>query len=856
MVLSITVKRSTPRSLYISLARFVLVTSLLIVCPGLRSAATATSLQSARIKGKVVAVTAEKREPLPGVAVSLSGPLLQGRVLQSISNAEGDYVFDGLAAGDYIVTVELQGFEKYEHKVMVAIESSVDLNVLLIPFAPTATVTVEAEDRETRRIESSLPSIVTTDTLRNAPLAREKFQDALPLLPGVVRGPDGMLNVKGARASQSGVLVSSLNATDPVTGNSAIDLPLEAVELVQVYSNPYSSEYGKFTGAVTSIETRSGSNEFRYLLTNVLPRPRLRDGKIYGIGSATPRIAVGGPIIKDKLFFFQSFEYRFIRTEVQSLPAAQRDIRLESFDSFSRVDYNINPTNRLAVSLSIFPQKIDGYNLNTFNPLETTVNFHQRGWFFAVNEQATFKNGGLLQSSFSVKDFGVDLYGNNAGPYTIAPQRRFGGWFDRQHRDSRRAEWLEVYHVPARQWHGQHAVKLGLNINYTTFDGTDISQPVRITRADATTSQSINFIGPGVLGRNNGEYAAFVQNKWTINPHVTLDFGLRFDRDGIGRENNFAPRLGFVFSPFADARTILRGGIGLFYDKITLNVGTFDQYQDSVLTTFAADGVTPIGGPRTLRNVVENNDFKNPYSVAWSFQVDQELSKRMLLRLGYEERLSRREFILDPEFQGVGSDLLVLKNAGRSRYRELQIAARYRLQEKHQLFMAYVRSLATGDLNDLNTYFGNVRNPVIRSNERSLQPFDAPNRLLFWGDIGLPYQVTATPVIDWRTGFPFSLLDEDQNFVGARNRGGRFPDFFSLDLQVTKGLKVPIPSWGMIPAKFRGKKYGGRVGIKLFNITNHWNPRDVQNNLDAGDFGTYYNTVGRSIRLKFEFVKF
>src|SRR5215213_5799462 len=431
--------------------RLVLLLPLLVILCPLQTYAA----QSGRIKGKVVAVTADKRAALPGVTVSLTGGNLQGRAVETVSDEEGEYVFDGLVAGDYVVTVELQGFEKYEHAVMVPIEASVDLNILLDPLAPRETVTVETDDRESRKTESTVAGTITTDTLRNAPLAREKYQDALPLLPGVVRGPDGMLALKGARAGQSGVLVSSLNATDPVTGLSAIDLPLEAVELVQVYSNPYSSEYGKFTGAVTTIETRSGSNDFRYLLTNVLPRPRLRDGKIYGIGSTTPRVAVGGPIIRDKLFFFQSFEYRFTRTEVQSLPAAQRDIRLESFDSFSRVDYNINATNRLAVSLSIFPQKIDGYNLNTFNPLETTANFHQRGWFFAINEQASFKNGGLLQSSLSAKQFGVDVYGNNAGPYRIAPERRFGGFFDRQHRDSRRYEWLEVYHLPTKTWRGQ-----------------------------------------------------------------------------------------------------------------------------------------------------------------------------------------------------------------------------------------------------------------------------------------------------------------------------------------------------------------------------------------------------------------
>ncbi len=101
-----------------------------------------------------------------------------------------------------------------------------------------------------------------------------------------------------------------------------------------------------------------------------------------------------------------------------------------------------------------------------------------------------------------------------------------------------------------------------------------------------------------------------------------------------------------------------------------------------------------------------------------------------------------------------------------------------------------------------------------------------------------------------------SLLDETQNYVSERNRGGRFPRFFGLDLQVTKGVTIPVPRLSQIPARFRGKKYRGRIGVKMFNITGSWNPRDVQNNLASPDFGTFYNSVGRSFRAKFEFVKF
>ena len=829
----------------------ILFSSLLILTGSNENTFAARRLQSGNLKGKVVADIPDQRKPLARVVVVLTGNLRAEKKLQVISDDEGIYNFAGLTAGDYQVSVELQGFKKYEQKISIQIEATVELNILLQPLTVSETVTVTDDKTDASRTESTVPGVITSATLRDAPLIDQKFQDALPLLPGIVRGPDGTLNIKGTRPSQSGILVSSLNVTDPVTGNPAIELPLEAVDSIQVYSNPYSAEYGKFTGAITAIETRSGSNQWRYLLTGTLPRPRFRDGKLFGISAVTPRVAVGGPIKKDKLFFFQSLEYRFVRTNVPSLEdldQQQRDIQRESFDSFSRVDYVVNPIHRLTLSFSIFPQKLEFSNLNTFNPADTTANIHQRGWFLAFNEQAALKSGALLQSSFSVKQFDADVFGNSGAPYMIAPDRNFGGWFDRQHRDSRRYEWLELYNFAPTEWRGSHAVKVGFNFSHTAFDGTDTSNPVRIVRADGTTSQFIEFVGAGALEQTQNEYSAFVQDKWSPNTRVTLDLGLRYDRDQIGGQNNLAPRLGFALVPERSGRTVVRGGIGLFYDKISLNVGAFEQYQDFRVTTFNSDGITIADGPRLYRNTVPNGgNFKNPHSLAWNLAVDHELTPRLLLRFGYEERRTKHDFIVEPVNQQLAGDgTLLLENTGQSRYRELQAVLRARLQEKRNIYLAYVRSQARGDLNDFNTYFGNLRHPVIRQNEFERQAFDAPNRLLLWGDVGLPYDIVATPVIDWRSGFPFSLIDEDQNFVGPRNSGGRFPQLVTLDLLVTKAVTIP----------FRGKKYRGRVGITVFNITNHWNPRDVQNNLDSLQFGTFYNSPDRIFRTKFELVKF
>lgn len=806
--------------------------------------------QGGSIKGKVVADIPDQRRVLPGVTVNLNSELLRDQKLQTITDSDGEFEFTGLLAGDYTITVEFSGFKKFEQKITVQIEATVEQNILLQPIPLTEQVTVTDNRTDAVRTDSSTPATVTTQNLRDAPLIDEKFQDALPLLPGVVRGPDGNLNIKGTRPSQSGILVSSLNVTDPVTGAPAIELPLEAVDTVQVHSNPYSSEFGKFTGAVTTIETRSGTNDWRYLVTGTLPRPRWRDGTIFGIGAATPRVALGGPIVKDKFFFFQSIEYRFVRTEVPSLEAlnqAQRDIKRESFDSFTRLDYVINTNNRLTGSFSVFPQKFDFFNLNTFNPSDTTANFHQRGWFLALNEQSAFKSGALLQSSFSAKQFDGDIFGNSGAPYQITPDRNFGGWFDRQHRESRRYELLEVFNFKPQTWHGSHALKTGVNFSNTSYEGTDRSTPVTISRAGGTRYQLIEFTGTGLLDRAQNEFSAFLQDKWILNNRLVLDLGLRYDRDQLGEENNLAPRLGFVLAPTRSDRTIVRGGIGIFYDKISLNIGSFEQYQSYVVTTFANDGVTIVDGPRLFQNTTPD-DLRNPYSLAWNLQVDHQVNRRLLLRLGYEDRSTRREFVLEPVTNSATANesLLLLQNSGRSRYRELQALARFRFQENRNIYLSYVRSESRGNLNDFNTYFGNQKHAVIRPDENGRQPYDVPNRLLFWGDFGLPFDIVATPVLDWHSGFPFSLLNEQQDFVGPRNEGGRFPSLMTLDLLVTKGLSIP----------FRGKKYKGRAGITIFNITNHWNPRDVQNNLDARQFGTFFNSAERSVRLKFEFVKY
>jgi len=167
------------------------------------------------------------------------------------------------------------------------------------------------------------------------------------------------------------------------------------------------------------------------------------------------------------------------------------------------------------------------------------------------------------------------------------------------------------------------------------------------------------------------------------------------------------------------------------------------------------------------------------------------------------------------------------------------VAARYQVA-RHVLNASYVRSRAFGDLNDFNQFFGNLAQPVIQPDARGRLTFDAPNRILFWGTLAGPWNLTLVPVYDLHTGFPYSVQDEFREYVGPRNVT-RFPRFSSLDLQLTRPIAL----------RFCEKRLHARVGASVFNLFNHFDPRDVQNNLTSARFGEFFNPSWREYRGKF-----
>ena len=785
------------------------------------------------IRGEVV-TRAQTGEPavLPHAHIVLRGPVNK----EAESDGRGAFVIDGLPPGNYDIEASAPGLNAaLTVEVKPGTLSVVPIELTMA--AVTNTVTVTASDPSPVE-ESAQKNTISQSTVEKAPNQEEKVESLLPLVPGVVRGPDGRINMKGAQATQAGWLVNSTNVTDPATGGQAINLPIDVVSSVQVISNPYDPEYGKFTGAVSSVETRPGNlDKFHFSVQNIVPRARDRGGHIMGIGAFTPRVTFTGPLLKDRLAFTQSFEYRFVRTPVESLPPLQRDTKLESFDSFTQLDLKINEKQTATLSAAVFPQKLDYFGLNTFVPQPSTPDLHQRGYQISGQHRYVSGSGGLFTSQLAYEHFDADLLGNSQDPYRLLVETTEGGFFNRQNRNTDRVQWQEMYQSSAKHFHGSHQLKAGFDLSHSSYDGREQFLPVDIVGVAGSTLQRIEFGAPANFSVRQTEFAWFVGDQWTVWPRLTFDLGLRFDKDSVTDATHAAPRAALTLALTNDRRTLLKAGAGLFYDRVPLNVPAFPSFPDRTILAFDPAGEAVSSTPYS--NVITGG-IRNPRSGAWNVEIDRQVMERLLVRVAYQQRNTVHDLVVAPVTTPNGN-FLSLANNGRDFYREFQITGRYQIH-RHTLNASYVRSKATGDLNDFNQFFGNDPQPVIQADARGPLPFDAPNRFLAWGEFIAPWKMTVMPVFDLHTGFPYSVVNQQREFVGPRDEE-RFRRFESLDIQVFKEFALP----------FRGKEHKVKLGLGVFNVFNYFNPRDVQNDLDSPRFGQFFNGPNRTFRGKLVF---
>ena len=782
------------------------------------------------VRGEVFTIDAKgAHAAVPATRVALDGPVR----LEAVSDPEGRFAIDAVPAGSYTITTQAPGMTTRQSvTVNAGAISDVSLEMKVQNVVEFTTVSASAGTVDSKQ-PSGIGTISESD-VKNLPNRDERFSTLLPLIPGVVRGPNGLINMKGAHTSQNGSLLNSADVTDPATGTSDLSIPIDVVSSVEVFSTPYDPEYGKFTGAVSNVQTRPGSfDRFRFSIQNLLPRLRRVDGSIMGIAAATPRVTLSSPILKDRIAFTQSLEYRYERDFVTSLPPLQAWTRSENLNSYTQIDANINSKQTATASFAIFPQKLDYDGLNTFTPQESTPNLHQRGYQGYLQHRFITNSADLLTSQVSFTQFNADLLPNSDAPYKLLVETTEGGFFNRQDRNTTRTEWTELYRSHPYHYFGSHELEAGTSFVHSSYDGHQQSHPVEIIGVANSPLERVQFGPASTFSINQKEAAGFVGDKWIASRRLTFDLGLRCDWDSVTGSVNAAPRAGFVLALTRDGKTTLKAGAGYFYDRLPLNIPSFPYLPDRAVSELNSAGEV-VSSTEYLNTI--SNGLENPRSEVWNLELNREITSDLLVRVGYLQRNTVHGYFVNP----IGSGLfgrLSLSDSGSDIYKEFQVTGVYRIHHS-TLNASYVHSRTYGDLNDFNQFFGNDPQPVIHPNQRGRLGFDAPNRVLAWGEIAAPLKLTVSPVFEVHTGFPYSRVNQDREFVGPRNES-HFPRFVSADLQV----------WRRVPLHI--KEAHARIGGGAFDIFNHPNYRDVQNDIDSSRFGEFFNGPGRIFHGKF-----
>ncbi len=805
----------------------------LLVCLGFPSHASAqpTSADAGLVRGEVTTRGGDLL--LPGATIrleALDDSLGEASLRATLSDDHGRFALVAVRPGRYRLTASLPGFRDLQQELALAAGRALDLALDLELAGVTETVVVPPVDIEAG---ASLGSAGVVDMARPQTAEDASVEAAQVLVPGVVRGPAG-ISIKGGRPTQSTLLLGDADLSDPATGEIDIRIPSDAVGTLEVLPNPYAVEYGRFSSGVTVVEPRRGGDRWRASLAGVNPAFRTERGhplSVRGVEKFVPRVSVRGPLFGGRLQLAQSLQYRFTSKDIWSRPQDDRQ-RTDVVGSFTRLDASLAPGHTLVATAGVFLEKRGAETLGTFDPPEVTASRRQNTYDVALSEESSLGQATFLESLLHLKWYDVEVCGQGDLPMVIQPQGQSGNYFNDQDRRTWGLQWREAVSGVRRWLAGTHFYKAGVDLVHGSFRGTSASHPVLVRRADGTLAQRIEFESNGVKAASATDLALFVQDRWQPIEPVILDLGVRGDRLGIVGAWTVSPRLGVRVRLGPEGKVTIGAGVGRFAEPIPLAVGSLDSVEPRTVTRFGRDGETPLDIVRYVPRV-GLADIVAPRALTWHAEADVRITEAFSVHGHVLGRDGRREHVLVQEDER-DAGWLTLDSRGRSRYREVAFGARYARGTGFTAQVSYVRSHARADTNPASAFLGSLREPLVRANAFARTDSDVPNRLL-----AQVRRETArwrlASVFEWRDGLPYSALDELQEYVGAPNEAGRRRTVIALDFSVERRFKLGrIRPW---------------IGIQVFNALGRFTPQDVQRNVAASDYGAFYNSEPRRLRV-------
>ena len=626
------------------------------------------------------------------------------------TDREGRFRFPILKPGGYQITVAKDGFSTQTQSVTLTVGSAFDLPIILMIGNAGTTVNIESANELLETARTQISGTVSQAEVANLPMNGRNFLDLALLVPGVSptntastqlfaetsASPGQGISVGSQRNFSNSFIVDGLSSNDDAAGLIGTFYSVGVVSEFQVVTSGGQAEFGRALGGYISMVTKSGGNTMHGDAQGYFRNQRLNANNALSAAKLPMtqtqyEASLGGPVVRDRTFYFGSFEQRLLNQSglVTILPAnviainnrlvaagfkgapittglysnpvhnvnflGKVDHRFSSSDDFNlRYSvYNVASSNSRGAGALSAPTASAGLDNtdhtlaagNVFTLSPKMVN-ETRGQFTYSDLKAEPSD----QAGPSISISGVASFGRLSG----SPTGRLNKLYEAADNFSWQA--------------GSHAFRAGVDYLYNDLT---ITFP-RSVKGAYSFSSLANFLsgtynnagytqtfGNTVVGQTNSNVGFYAQDEWKITPKLTLNAGLRYDLQWLQTiatdTNNVSPRVGMAWSPDGSRNTVVRASYGLFYDRVPLralanallssnNTTTLTPASQISLSLSPTQAGAPVF-PNVLTAVptgalvnftTMNPTLQNAYSTQASMEVEHKLGRYGTVSAAYE----------------------------------------------------------------------------------------------------------------------------------------------------------------------------------------------------------------------------
>jgi hypothetical protein len=904
------------------------------------AASAQESINYASLAGRV---TDPQGAPIAGAQVTArhTGTNVMAGV---VTEEDGRFRFPFLKVGSYDVDVRAQGFKAFTRPLTLNVGAAFQLPIALEVGGLEEQVTVRGESATIETARSQIAGTISAAEVGGLPMNGRNFLDLALLVPGVSPTntastqlfaetsavPGQGLSVTSQRNFSNSFIVDGVSANDDAAGLSGIPLAVEAVDQFQVVTSGGQAELGRALGGYVNVVTRSGTNvihgsAYEFLRDDAFNAANPLLGRTLPLRQHQYGLSVGGPVARDRTFFFANVEQRDLSqsglTTISDASVATINARLAATNypgspvatgvyanpvhgtlGMAKLDH-LAGAHQMSLRYNLY--LVDADNSRGAGGLgapsgsagldnsDHSVAFSDT-WALAsrtVNETRVQFTRGDLQAlptdpvGPAVGISGVATFGTLSG----SPWRRVNKLF-------------EIVDTVSHQA-GAHALRAGVDFLYN--DDT-ITYP-RAVRGSYTFSSLANFLtgaynnagftqtfGDPRVAQANPNLGLFAQDEWHAGSKLTVNAGLRYDLqflETIATDNdNVAPRIGFAWTPWASRRTVIRGGAGIFYDRVPLralanailsagNTTDLSRLQQTSVSLSPNQTAAPrfpsvLPGPVPLVTLVNlttmDPHMQNAHSTQASVEIEHQIGPSTTISASYQ--YVRGDDLIVSVNQNVPSCVAAGTNNGcrpvstyannsqyspraRSTYHGLHLSLLQRPAGWGYYRISYSLSKAMNDVGEF--FFSSPIDPFDLSKDWGRSDDDQRHRLVVNGAVHTPLTKGTTAwsritngfqlggTLQYYSALPLNITSGVTTVQGTAGRpivdgafiprnAGQGPDFFSVNLRLSREF----------PIRGRAKV---EVLAEIFNLTNRENVVSLNGNFGAGTYPTSPSPTFRQI---------